>query len=226
MGCCMTITCPHCRKALKGKDEFAGRSVTCPACKQLFDIPILADAVEDTQVPPAPPPSPPSVLPSMPEQPSQPRTSGRVFDTPFAVGLRFDRASARGWSALDRTSRVLVVCAAVGAICAVGIVSLFLLLFLPTVSRALDPRIDEAYGVQKRFATDYVHTLAGCWWQPSDLQFSPLTDTRIVRNGNYFRIRGWVVHTTYKRQICYTLEMELDPKLDVWKLVGNVEQVR
>jgi TM2 domain-containing membrane protein YozV len=41
-GCNMlTISCPHCRKTLSGKDELAGRAATCSACKTEFKIPLL-----------------------------------------------------------------------------------------------------------------------------------------------------------------------------------------
>ena len=61
----------------------------------------------------------------------------------------------------------------------------------------------------------------------SNTGFSPLEETRIVPSGNRFRIKGWFrangIH--WGEQVDYTCEMRFDPELEVWKLVGHVEEV-
>lgn len=38
------LTCPHCRKALRVKDQLAGKRAQCPACKKPLTIPTIAAA--------------------------------------------------------------------------------------------------------------------------------------------------------------------------------------
>ena len=170
--------------------------------------------------PPAPPPiqpqqppRPPS-LPPMAEQPPQPKTPGQFRNAALGVGI----------------------------VCAVVLYSLFLFHSRPTESPAIDPRVDEAYDflmadayeTQKRFVTDYIRSipcfvtnLSNDAWSSKYLQFSPPADTRIVRNGTHFRVLGTVARDqTLQEGFCYMLEMELDPELGVWTLVGRVNQVR
>jgi len=45
----LTISCPHCGKSLKGKDDLAGRIVICPACKTEFEIPLPAIPVNQPE---------------------------------------------------------------------------------------------------------------------------------------------------------------------------------
>lgn len=44
----LSISCPRCRKTLKGKDGLAGRMVTCPACKASFEVPLPDDWLAGT----------------------------------------------------------------------------------------------------------------------------------------------------------------------------------
>jgi len=37
----ITVTCANCGKALQAKDEWAGKSVRCPACKEVIKVPSL-----------------------------------------------------------------------------------------------------------------------------------------------------------------------------------------
>lgn len=241
----MTITCPHCRKALKGKDEWAGRSVTCPACKQPFEVPIRA-AAEDTQGQSCPPPGPhvrlpPSLAKYCPD-PAVVKQRTRLWVAKCLSFLshwlaRFGNVCTRNWAALDQAGRLTVAC--------LGIVTLCLaLLAIGGWSRRLgdgarhewksdyrdtiDHRVAEAYEMQKRFVMQ-AFALAG---KPKTFQsgssdesgFSPLEETRIVREGNLFRIKGWFQVRGGDRED-YVCEMRFDPGLEVWKLVGHVEEV-
>ena len=95
----------------------------------------------------------------------------------------------------------------------------------------------EAYEIQKRFVTEEVyHSIyvggpniqvwvqAGCP-KVDKWIFSPAAGTRIVRNGNYFRTRGWIKFTS-EDSLSYVCEMRLDPELETWKLVGHIEQIK
>jgi hypothetical protein len=62
---------------------------------------------------------------------------------------------------------------------------------------------------------------------------SPIEETRIVRKGNLFRVRGWFQYRVkfgkYDDGVIvhedYLLQMQYDPELDVWHLVGHVEDI-
>jgi len=182
----------------------------------------------------------------MPEQPNQRKTAGQVLDTGLDLTKRLAKPAARRWASLSGRGKVLVVCGsfAVVVLLALGIGGLS---HNPGDKAhsvesggpnnypepdAKDPRMAEAYEIQKRLARDYLtsHPFANRWWFGNNVQFSPPTDTRIVRDGNYFRVRGMVMFTASDshshEQFCYVLEMTLDPELDVWNLVGDVKQVR
>jgi hypothetical protein len=57
----------------------------------------------------------------------------------------------------------------------------------------------------------------------------------MVRNGNFFRIRGWVAFPAYRPDnkpndnhdatLSYTCHMILDPELGTWKLSGHIEKI-
>ena len=189
--------------------------------------------------------NPPLAQPPIPRLPLQPKTPGQVLDAALAVVLRFAKASARRWWALDSAVQWSIVCA-------IGFATVAFLVFavgpadktpsLPSApaspSTAAEVRVAEAYEIQKRFVTEEVyrspyggsHIDDRVWAQAGMPEvdkwiFSSATETRIVRNGNYFRIRGWIKFTS-GLGLSYVCEMQLDPELDTWKLVGHIEQVR
>ena len=93
-----------------------------------------------------------------------------------------------------------------------------------------DPRIAEAYEMQRRFVA---HSFPG----DGTFRFSGTEETNIVRNGNHFRVKGWFTNVTIIRagrvevysgenRMDYLCEMSLDPELGVWHLIGRVEKVR
>ena len=45
----LVFSCPHCQKALNGKDDLAGRVVICPACKAEFTVPLPAIPVKQPE---------------------------------------------------------------------------------------------------------------------------------------------------------------------------------
>src|SRR5438128_860889 len=45
--------CPHCKKALKVKDELAGRKAKCPSCQQILTIPKAVATAADPGKPPS-----------------------------------------------------------------------------------------------------------------------------------------------------------------------------
>ena len=166
-----------------------------------------------------PPPIPQSVLPPTPPPPPQPKTPGQFFDAALAVTLQFARASARGWTTLDWWGRLFVVCGGFATAALLG-------LAIGGSSRATDPRIAEAYEVHHRFVDAYVHSLGLYSFSGFTVRFSPPDQTRIVRSGNYFRIRGWFAMSDDNTAAWgYMCNVELDPELDVWHLVGSVEQI-
>jgi hypothetical protein len=77
----LTISCPHCQKTLKGKDDLAGHVVICPACKTEFEVPLPADWLagipakqpedESTPLDFLNPPNNPPPLPLSPDSPAQ-----------------------------------------------------------------------------------------------------------------------------------------------------------
>ena len=104
-------------------------------------------------------------------------------------------------------------------------------------SDAIDRRVVEAYEIQKRFVTEEVYRSPYVWgpnidvWVQAGMPnvdkwiFSPAAETRIARNGNYFRTRGWIKFTSDK-SLSYVCEMRLDLELDTWKLVGHIEEIK
>src|SRR5437762_8059246 len=46
----LKFSCPHCRKAIRVKEELAGKKAKCPACQQVLTIPTVA---RSTGPPPA-----------------------------------------------------------------------------------------------------------------------------------------------------------------------------
>jgi hypothetical protein len=59
------VSCPACRRALQVPEDFFGRTVQCPDCKQTFEAKPPEAAVQVTASPPAPAPSAsPSAAPS------------------------------------------------------------------------------------------------------------------------------------------------------------------
>ena len=95
-----------------------------------------------------------------------------------------------------------------------------------------DPRMVEAYLMQQRFVTRQRFALSGVNYVdgPEKLQFSPFTETKIVRDGHFFRVRGWWVWVHDDKPIKdthhwhYICEMRFDEGLDVWHL-SNVELI-
>ena len=109
-----------------------------------------------------------------------------------------------------------------------------------------DQRMAEAYLMQRRFVlrsyylTPSNNTIISVPPGSKRSGFSPPDDTRIVRNGNLFRVKGWFqYHPGIKIgydgagvreddlvHIDYLCEMRYDADLDVWHLVGRVEEIR
>ena len=111
----------------------------------------------------------------------------------------------------------------------------------------IDPRMVEAYEVHQRFVLKSVFFryggMTGYWIQPvpgysciaDNFRFLPVTQTRIARNGNYYRIRGRITFDieghgqgeppSKDQWVEYACQMDHDPDLDVWRLVGNVEEI-
>ena len=50
----ISVSCPSCAKALRVKDEWAGRRAKCPGCGEEFIVPAPADVVATPTVEPAP----------------------------------------------------------------------------------------------------------------------------------------------------------------------------
>src|SRR5439155_1231981 len=62
--------CPHCKKALKVKDELAGRKAKCPSCQQILTIPKPVATATD----PGKPPSTAAGKPAPANAPAAPET--------------------------------------------------------------------------------------------------------------------------------------------------------
>src|SRR5438552_177608 len=82
----LPLSCLHCGKNLKVKDDLAGKRVRCPHCKQTLDIP--ARLPEDATVPPSDSRSlenratiPPSWSPSPSPSPSPPPDDEPAHET-------------------------------------------------------------------------------------------------------------------------------------------------
>lgn len=108
-----------------------------------------------------------------------------------------------------------------------------------------DPLLGEAYLMQRRFVLEsfylsaYHDTIVSVQRGSNKSGFSPPDDTKIVRNGNLFRVRGWTQHDPGVRvgydgpgtkddellHTDYLLEMQYDPDLEVWHLLGRVEKI-
>ncbi len=112
---------------------------------------------------------------------------------------------------------------------------------------AVDPRIAAAYEIHQRFVLNSVFFryggMTGYWIQPvpgysciaDNFRFLPVTQTRIARNGNYYRIRGRITFDieghmqgeppSKDQWVEYACQMDHDPDLDVWRLRGKVEEI-
>ena len=101
----------------------------------------------------------------------------------------------------------------------------------PPAAQTLDPRIAGAYTVQRRFVTAYSERTEPAWELSS---FSSPEQTTIVQHGNQFRIKGWWVRSFYESRdhnkaqtvvTTYLCELQFDPELEVWHLVGDIEPI-
>lgn len=100
----------------------------------------------------------------------------------------------------------------------------------PTVKH--DAEMDEARLKAHQFAMDYFATKVPAWFAFNPgWGGSPASDTIVVRDGNRFRVRGWIsAHAESGKpheptRIDYVCEMVLDRDLKVWHKI-NVEEVR
>jgi hypothetical protein len=50
------VKCPHCPKVMNIGDEYAGKKIRCPACKEVIAVPAVAAAVQPAPAPKAPAP--------------------------------------------------------------------------------------------------------------------------------------------------------------------------
>jgi hypothetical protein len=105
---------------------------------------------------------------------------------------------------------------------------------------AKDPRIAEAYQIHRRFVMEeFGFTEKPITFQPDSKVkrgFSPPDETRIIRKGNLFRIKGWIKRVwnydpngSDSKDIVvrtdYVCEVQYDPELDVWRRASRVQQI-
>ena len=196
-------------------------------------------------------PDAPPRLPPMPGLRKRARPRHQSADALRATAARWGEACARRWASLDRRWRYRAVCSAVA-------LSLLSLVFsiggpsrkpgdetrnvkgTPTSGKAAskvgkperegdDSFTLEAYQIHRKFVCRSFQNAGLLWGEP--LEFSPQTETRIVRKGNLFRIRGRVRDLDPEKKgrqwpwIDYTCEIKYDPELDVWEKAGPVVRV-
>ena len=89
----------------------------------------------------------------------------------------------------------------------------------------------DAYVKHRSFVASRSHAITGVYVEPWHvLRFSPFDETKIVRRGDIFRIRGWWSWVNEKTpdenayRWHYICEMRFDEGLDVWHL-SNVELI-
>src|SRR5436309_1301759 len=84
----ISIACPNCGKALRVKDEWAGRRATCPGCGTTFPVPGTAAAPDAPIAANAPPGSQPSPPPPSSTSPKSPTLTGIItLIVAVAVGV-------------------------------------------------------------------------------------------------------------------------------------------
>lgn len=160
---------------------------------------------------------------------------------------------ARHWSELDRRDRLLVIGGNTAAVVAllVAIAGHSNYEGRPetggktAAERVAEPRMVEAYLVHQRFVLNsvllrlpavdpdhYFFQVPGTdiTCTVTNVRFLPVDQTRIVRDGNYFRIRGRFTFDITRVSekdlwVEYVCQMQLDPDLGVWRLSGTVEEI-
>ena len=98
--------------------------------------------------------------------------------------------------------------------------------YLSVSSSAARRFVSEAYEQQKQFVVRAIILLPFSGEKLESTRFSPLAETRIAESYNTWRVRGWVETRVSDRGLTvittthveYTLKMEHDPELGLWRM--------